>query len=196
MKYNPDASWSYANSCGFQEQEYIWKYPFSAKTMKTYNFLNYTGMIRKKDILEIGGYKDEKKPYHEDWRFWLDMLSLSKKPVRVASILFWYRRLDSGRLSSVNRDPQLAAECDRIIEQAARTVDETVQVLEYPVQESGAPYYLTEFSRWERATGADCCENRILWLIPCMQAGMQTRNILNRIQKWKKQKVLAMIIRY
>ena len=171
LRYNPDAAWSYSNSYGFQEQEYIWKYPFSAETIKTFNFLNYTAMIRKKDFFDIGGYKIEKQAYHEDWRFWLDMLSMSKKPIRINSCLFWYRRLSSGRMSSVNNDKKLTADSDRIIEKVSETVDVNVQPLIYPVKNSQYPYYKPKFETWDIRAFEEHKNKRIMWLIPWMMMG-------------------------
>lgn len=186
LKHNQDAAWSYSNSYGFQEQEYIWKYPFNAETLKTYNFLNYTGMIRKKDIVDIGGYKVEKQAYHEDWRFWLDMLSKSKKPVRVGSFLFWYRRLGSGRLSSVNNDENLTNTCNRIIEEAAKTVDTTVQALEYPVQKSQYPFYVSQWQKWDRTVNPIHERKRVMWLLPWMQMGGADKFNLDAIAGLRK----------
>ena len=118
MLYNPDAAWCYTSSYGFHDLEYIWQYPFNAEKLKTYNFLNYTAMIRKKDLLEIGGWKVEKQSYYEDWRFWLEMLTAHKKPIHVHTCLFWYRRLDSGMLSNINKDPKRVEFCNKIIQKA------------------------------------------------------------------------------
>jgi len=57
LYYNPDAAWCYTCSTGFHAEEYLWKYPWDAEKLKSYNFLNYTAAIRKADIQEIGGYK-------------------------------------------------------------------------------------------------------------------------------------------
>ena len=194
LKYNPDAAWSYSNSLGFQEQEYVWKFPFSAETMKTYNFLNYTAMIRKKDIMDIGGYKVEKQAYHEDWRFWLDMLSMSKKPVRVNSYLFWYRRLDSGRLSSVNKDKALTEACNRIIEEAAKTVDTGVQAKLYPLDGTWNPYYMSKYEPWERKAYGEHRNMRVLWMIPWMIMGGADKFNLDAIAGLKAQGVDNFIV--
>lgn len=171
LKYHPEAAWSYPNSYGFQELEYIWNPPFSAKRLKTYNFLNYIGMIRKKDIVEIGGYKYEKFAYHEDWRFWLDMLSMSKKPIHVNSFLFWYRRLGTGRMSSVNNDKKLTKACNKIIADAAKTVDVHTTAIEYPMYETKFPYYASKDEIWKEKTYTDHKNKRILWLVPWMVMG-------------------------
>ena len=186
LKYNPNAAWSYSNSYGFQELEYTWNYPFSAKKLKTYNFLNYTGMIRKKDIEDIGGYKDEKQAYHEDWRFWLDMLSMSKKPVRVASHLFWYRRLGTGRMSSVNKDKTLSENGNRIIEKAASTVDVRVKALEYPVKWPQNVNCATKKGRWNSVTNSTSKGKRLLWLMPWMEAGQANAFHLEVMEELKR----------
>lgn len=171
MLHNPDAAWSYTNSIGFQEQEYIWNFPFSAETMKTFNFLNYTAMIRKQAILDMGGYTVSKQAFHEDWKFWLDMLAQGKKPVRVDSHLFWYRRLATGRMSSVNSDQKLVMDSDKIIEEAARNVDTSVQAKYYPVTTSEYPFYTPKFQTWDRPSAPEHKGKRVLWLIPWMTMG-------------------------
>ena len=171
MKYNPDAAWSYTNSIGFQEQEYIWNYPFSSETIKTYNFLNYTAMIRKQDILDMGGYTVSKQAFHEDWKFWLDMLSMSKKPVRVDSYLFWYRRLANGRMASVNSDKKLVKDSDKLMEESARKVDTSIQAKCYPLKTSQCPFFTPKFQAWDRKTAPQHHGRRVLWLIPWMTMG-------------------------
>ena len=55
LYYNPEASWAYTDSVGFQNQEYVWQFPFNAEKLKTYNFLVESAAIRKKDLIEVGG---------------------------------------------------------------------------------------------------------------------------------------------
>ena len=38
LYFNADAAWAYTDSVGFQNQEYVWKYPFNSEKLKTYNF--------------------------------------------------------------------------------------------------------------------------------------------------------------
>ena len=81
--------------------QYLWRKPWNAEEMKTYNSLMVTAAIRKKDWEEVGGYKIEKVSYNEDWRFWLDLLAVHKKPVSVGGYHFWYRRM-AVRISARN----------------------------------------------------------------------------------------------
>ncbi len=171
LYYNPDAAWCYSNSYGFEEIEYIWKRDFNAETLKTYNFLNYTALIRKKDFLEIGGYKVEKWAYHEDWRFWLDMLAAGKKPVHINTCLFWYRRLNTGMMSTVNGNSELIQFSEEIIKNAAKNVDGTIQALEYPISGTKYPFCAPRKIEWNRKTYKTHNQKRVLWLIPWLTMG-------------------------
>lgn len=132
MLYHPEASWCYTSCVGFGAEEYLWKYPWNTEKLKTYNFLTCTSAIRKKDWKEIGGYKVEQESYYEDWRFWLELLSKSKKPVRLGGYLFWYRRLKSSMLSDIINNSEKISFCDIIIKKAAENVDISVEAIEYP----------------------------------------------------------------
>ena len=185
LYYHPEAAWSYSSSYGFHDQEYIWKYPFNAEKLKTYNFLNYTAMIRKKDIQDIGGYKVEKQAYYEDWRFWLEMLSHGKRPIHVNTCLFWYRRLESGMLSSINQDPERVKFCKEIIREAARDVPGDIQILEYPVRRSQYEYYMPRLIPWTRSSYGEHERKRLLWLIPWMNMGGADRFNLEAVSGLK-----------
>lgn len=171
LYYHPDAAWAYTDSYGFHDQEYIWKKHFSARQMKTENLLVATAMIRKKDFDEIGGYKIEERSYNEDWRFWLDMLAEHKKPVHIGAELFWYRRMDTGRLSSVEGNEEKAKFSENIIKEAAERADESVCAIEYPGSNSGYSFYKPMFFRWEHPSQPDKKKKRVLWLLPWMAMG-------------------------
>lgn len=187
MKYHPEAAWSYTSTYGFHDLEYIWKYPFDAEKLKTYNFLNYTGMIRKADIQQIGGYKVEKWSYYEDWRFWLEMLAKDKIPVHIASCLFWYRRLGSGMLSTINQDQERVAFCQRIIEEAASKANGQVKAVEYPLPATEHPYEHPEFEKWDRRADADREGTGVLWLTSWMKMGGADKFNLDAIAGLKEQ---------
>ena len=171
LQKNPEAAWCFTDSYGFQAQEYSWKPAFDAERMKTENILTYASMIRKKDILEVGGYRVEKQSYYEDWRFWLNMLSHHKRPVRVYTNLFWYRRLENSMLSDINRNPEKAAFAKGIIAEAAKSADGSVKAVEYPFSTSRKPFAGPQFLPWDRRTNPDNTRKKVLWLIPWMVLG-------------------------
>lgn len=195
MHYNPDAAWGYTNNYGFQEQEYIWREHFDAERLKTYNFLNYVAMIRKQDALDIGGYKVEKRAYYEDWRFWLEMLGKDKKPVHVASPLFWYRRLSGGMLSTINNNPEQKAFANKIIAEAAKHANGTIQATEYPVSCSAYPFQNSEFSSWDRSSLPHTVEGkRVMWLVPWLNMGGADKFNLDAIAGLSKKGIQNFIL--
>lgn len=171
LLYHPEAAWAYSDTYGFSAQEYKWKHPFSAERMKRDNILVATAMIRKKDYDDVGGYKVEKMSYNEDWRFWLDMLGLHKRPVHIGTELFWYRRLEKGMLSSIKVDRKRVEFNAKIIEKAAAQVDGSVEAMEYPVTKSEVDFPKPPFRKWEEKSNPDKKGKRILWLIPWMVMG-------------------------
>ncbi len=173
LLYHPDAAWCYTHSIGFDAQEYLWKYSWDAERLKTYNYLVCTAAVRKKDWQEIGGYKIEKEPYHEDWRFWLDMLSNYKYPVCLNGCLFWYRRLKRSRLSGVIGNSKSSEFCEKIIEEAAKSADGSIKAIEYPQKKTHflfqKPQLLSLGSNFK--IPKDEGKIRLLMLIPWMVMG-------------------------
>lgn len=151
----------------------MWKYPWNAEKLKTYNFLNYSAAIRKKDARDIGGYKVEKWSYYEDWRFWLEMLAADKKPVHLGTCLFWYRRLDDGMLSTIRKDPERVAFCDKIIQDAASKSNGAIKAVEYPLKKTEYPYYKPVMFKWDKQRKWNPIHDkiRLLLLIPWMVMG-------------------------
>ena len=132
MHKNPEHAWGYTNTVGFQEQEYLWDQPFDSERLKTYNFLTYSGIIRKSALQEIGGYDSSEKHYYEDWHLWLRLLAAGKKPVKSSLYGFWYRRHDTGVLGKINNDEKLRNKALSMIRQAADSITEDVCAKEFP----------------------------------------------------------------
>lgn len=171
IQEHPEAAWAYTDNVGFQEQEYTWHKPFSAERLKTENFLTYSAVIRKKDLEEVGGYIVESQLYNEDWRTWLNLLSAHKKPVHLSGELFWYRRLSSGMLSDLNTNPEKKAFCEKIISEAAKTVDTTVQAVEYPAVDGGEEFEIPARLHADLVLPATPGKKRVMFLFPWFEMG-------------------------
>lgn len=194
LYYNPDCAWAYTDNVGFGNLEYVWQYMFDAKKLKTYNFLVESAAIRKKDLLEVGCYDEVEKHYYEDWRLWLKLLSKGKKPAKAGSLEFWYRRTDSGVLNTVNTDASVKKRADKLIQEAAETVDTTVtaktfgghwekDAFEAPVKTSFSLPYLQEKSKIH-----------ILFFIPHMVMGGADQFNLDFVRLLDKKKYEITII--
>ena len=168
---NPNYDWSYSNSLGFQDLEYLWDEPFDPTLLKTTNFLTYCSAIRKAALEEVGCYDEITKHYYEDWRLWLKLLTAHKKPVRTKNYGFWYRRQDKGVLAIINSDPEIQNKASKLIEEVAATADTTVKAKEYPSSGTPFSYRLPEASCWDRKTFTKHEKTHVLLLLPWMEMG-------------------------
>ncbi len=171
LYYNPQYSWCYTKSVGFQDEEYVWDKPFDAKRLKKYNFLVNCAGIRKKDLLEVGCYDETLKHYNEDWRLWLKFLSAGKKPIKLGYYGFWYRRTDKGVLSLVKQNKHAKKVARTLINEVAKTADTNVTAKEYPCRGKINQFIGPRFSNFERKLYNVNDKLNILMLIPWMEMG-------------------------
>ncbi len=129
LQTNKGASWAYSNLVGFEGQEYIWNVPFDSKKLKKENFLVATGLIRKKDFNEVGGYGLREKAINEDWNFWLKLISKEKYPVRMSYYAFWYRRKNQGELAKANKNKKRTKQ---ILKETIKNIKKEVVAIQYP----------------------------------------------------------------
>lgn len=188
LYYNPEYSWCYTDNLGFQNQEYLWKKPFDAELLKTYNFLTYCGAIRKSALMEVGCYDEITKHYFEDWRTWLKLLSKSMKPVKASMYGFWYRRLDTGVLSIVTNDKETKALADRLISEVAETADGTVKAKEYPVAGKANQFIKPKLSTFDRKVFQNHDKINVMMLVPWMEMGGADLFNLDVVRKLNKDK--------
>lgn len=194
LYYNPDAAWAYTDSVGFQNQEYVWQYPFNAEKLKTYNFLVESAAIRKKDLLEVGCYDEVEKHYFEDWRLWLKMLSKSKKPVHVKSLEFWYRRTDTGVLSAINTDDDVKKRADYLISEVAATADGSVEAKTFDGILPRECFELPKRSEFDKPYRTEKKKKEILFLIPWMITGGADQFNLDFVRLLDKEKYNITIV--
>jgi len=111
LETNPDASWAYADSVGFDGKEYIWNKWYNTEKLKKVNDLVLTALIRKDDFNEVNGFGLNEKSVHEDWNMWLKLIAKGKFPVRMNFYGFWYRRKDeNSELTRANNNKKRANE--------------------------------------------------------------------------------------
>ena len=133
LKFNPEASWAFSDSCGFQNIEYLWNPTFIPEKMKESNLLSCTALIRKKAILSVDGYSEKNFNFNEDWEFWLKLLAKGYFPVQMQKeVLFWYRRSEEGRFASVTGSQESKRRDNQIISKAAEYVISPRKPMIYP----------------------------------------------------------------
>ena len=130
LETNPEASWAYTDSIGFEAEEYLWNKWFNSNKMKKENELVATSLIRKKDFEEVKGYELREKAVNEDWNFWLKLISKGKFPVRMNFYGFWYRR--KANASELKRSIDNKERAMEIINNTAKTIKKDVEAIQYP----------------------------------------------------------------
>ena len=167
---HPEAAWAYTESCGFQEQEYVWRKRFDPKEIKRENLLTATALIRKSALASVGYYL-EKRQYNEDWYAWLKMIAKGYYPVQsMGEPLFWYRRTETGVLSGVRTDKAIAAENRKLIASAVNEIQQGAPAIIYPqaMQYNWASPRRTDWSRCFRAKRDKL---HVMFLFPHMEMG-------------------------
>ncbi len=129
LETNKEASWVYSDSVGFGTQEYVWNKYFDSDKMKSVNDLVSAALVRKSDFELVNGYELREKAVHEDWNFWLKLLSKEKYPVHMSFCGQWYRRKETGELKSAKDNKKRALE---IINETASKITKKVEAIQYP----------------------------------------------------------------
>ena len=170
LQKNPGAAWAYTGSLGFGGIEYLWNNPFDPIRLKRENHLTITALIRKKEFLALNGY-EERKNFNEDWQLWLKLVAKGCYPVQsTGENLFWYRRSDSGELSTVLDNGENQRRNKELIAQAAEQVKNPKMPVIYPrtcTFEWSAP----KLSQWEHHLHVKKEKTNVLFLFPHMVMG-------------------------
>lgn len=167
---NPEASWTYTDSIGFQNQEYLWKKSFDSKRMCSENLLTVTAGIRKKDLLEVGGYSEIERHQYEDWSLWLKLLSAGKFPVHMSWYGFWYRRTDEGVLFRTRTDKKFHKLAKKSIKKITDGLKGNIPAVEFP-RFKNVNFKKTCTWEWDREIGFSDSRTKILMLLPHMVMG-------------------------
>lgn len=171
LYFNKEYDWAYTNSVGFDGQEYTWDYEFDAEKLKTYNFLNYVGIIRKSALLDVGLYDESERKFFEDWHMWLRLLAAGHYPVRETFYGFWYRRTDTGVLSQVTNDSEQKKRADALIRTAADKLDSSkVMIKDYHRIQGVCDFEKPSYVEWPYVRDNDD-RIHILMIFPWMQIG-------------------------
>ena len=170
MLTNPDATWAYADTVTFDGQNFLWKKVFDCEQEKRENILPVCSLIKKKALLEVGGYGAVDKDVHEDWHLWLRMIEKGYYPVRMNFYGFWYRqKKEGGTMASIKNDRQAHAEEE--IKKQAKKIKENVTALQYPMTTNfnydSQPYIFKE--EWKQIV--DGKKKNLLFIFPWFKLG-------------------------
>ena len=146
---NKEATFAYSSICTFGDNNYLYSPVFDTLKEKKENLISVASFIRKEAFLEIEEYSKLPNGVHEDWYMWLSFLSKGYKPVRMNYYGFWYRRLDTGRLSSITLDKAKSKIAEKYIKEAGKNIKDHVGAIQFPSSEHNFDTYPVEYN-WEK----------------------------------------------
>ena len=129
LETHPEGSFAYTTAVNFGTREFLWEKYFSLEQEKEENLLTICALVKKEDLLEVGGFNIRDKAMYEDWNLWLKLLKKGKKPVRVSAPLFWYRQTGTGELSRATTNHK---EAMKYIKETASTIKNDVEAIQFP----------------------------------------------------------------
>lgn len=185
---HPEVSWVYSDSVGFGDIEYLWNPKFNALVEKKKNLLTCTTLIKKQDIIEVGGFSAALKNSHEDWQLWINLLKKGKKPLRMSYYGNWYRRQNTGRLSTLNSKKN-AKNANKTILKSAKTIKKKSNAIQYPASDDYDEFSCHPHDFVFNIPVINSTKNgkRLLFIFPWMTLGGADRFNLNLLEKLYKE---------
>ena len=193
LETHPKASWTYTDAVNFGTRNFLWRKWFDVEWEKEENLLTVLACIRKKDLLEVGKFGIKEKRVYEDWYLWLKLLKCGKYPVRMSSLLTWYRQKEE--FSELKQSKtQNRKNADKLIKQIKRDIVNYDDAIQYPKFDYD----------WEKIdelnTDIKKCKLKqnqkikILMIIPWMTIGGADRFNLDLISKMDRNKFEFIIV--
>lgn len=131
LETHPKASWTYTDSVNFGARNFLWRKWYDVEWELKENILLVSSCIRKKDLLEVGCFGINEKKVYEDWYLWVKLIKAGKYPVRMSSLLTYYRqKKEVGELKASNNSNRKRAL--KIIEEAKRDIVYYKDGIQYP----------------------------------------------------------------
>lgn len=195
LETHPKASWAYTDSINFGARNFLWRKWYDPEWEKKENILIVSACIRKKDLLEVGCFGVKEKRVYEDWYLWLKLIKAGKYPIRMNSLLTYYRqKKESGELKETNTKNKKNAL--RLIELVKRDMIEHEEAVQFPKFDYNWEEIQDENENIEidKKEKNNTEKTNILMIFPWMITGGADRFNLNLVSKMNKEKFNFTII--
>ena len=188
MLTNKEAVWAYTPIITFGDDNFIYNPKYTTKLQKKENLMCGNYFVRKDKFLEVIEYDKLPKEVHEDWYMNLTFLSKKYRPLKMNFYGFWYRRLNSGRLGSINNNKKQTKIAEKYLNKVRRKITFDVHQIEFPLMndfnfESEPKKFKVKFPQ---VTSKDNTK-RILLILPWAMLGGADIFNLNLIKKLKSE---------
>jgi glycosyltransferase involved in cell wall biosynthesis len=99
---NPKLKLVYCKAEFFDAKNDPWDLPkYDYESLLFANHIFCSGIFKKEDYLETGGYDTLMKFGYEDWEFWIQLLKKGDDVVQLDSVQFYYRQRETSMLKSL-----------------------------------------------------------------------------------------------
>ena len=132
---NKEAIWAYTPIVTFGDNNYLYNPIFETFTEKKENLISVASFIRKDKFLELKTYKTLPKDVHEDWYMWLSFLSRGYFPIKMNFYGFWYRRMSTGRLGTINSNKSKTKIAESYLKKVKKNIKRRVGAIQFPISD-------------------------------------------------------------
>ena len=191
LETHPEASWTYTDSVNFGAKNFLWRKWYDVEWELRENILLVSACVRKADLIEVGGFELKEKKVYEDWYLWIKLIKAGKFPVRMNSLLTYYRqKKDTSELKSSNEENKKNAL--RIIEEAKRDIVDYKDAIQFPKYDYNWEEIKDEIIKIKDTQKSN--RINILMIIPWMVTGGADRFNLDLIKRMDRKKFSFTII--
>ncbi len=194
LETHPDASWAYTDSINFGTKNFLWRKWYDPRWEKKENILIVSACVRKEDLIEVGGFGTKEKRVYEDWYLWLKLIKAGKYPIRMNSLLTYYRQKEE-ESELIKSNTQNRKNAMKLVNKIKRDLAEYKHGIQFPKYEYN----------WEKIdddkqfllkeqNNVKSSKINVLMVIPWMVTGGADRFNLNLISKMDKEKFEFTII--
>ncbi len=171
LETNPKASWACTDVINFDGQEFLWRKWYNPEWEKEENILMMTSLVRKSAIEEVGGFGLKEKKIYEDWCLWLKLIRAGKFPVRISSLLTWYRIKpeEESELRKSNQDNKKRAM--KLVNDIKRDIVYTKPGVQYPKHDYNWDEIVEEQPSILKLKQKKNGKTNVLMIIPWMVTG-------------------------
>ncbi|HVG41718.1 MAG TPA: glycosyltransferase family A protein [Chitinophagaceae bacterium] len=80
--------------------------PYNYKNLLVENMIFCSGVMKREEMLAIGGYDEKMVHGFEDWEFYINFLDDAAEVIRIDEVLFYYRLKESSRDADLSKSEQ------------------------------------------------------------------------------------------
>lgn len=191
LETHPEASWTYSDSINFGARNFLWRKWYDVEWELKENILIVSACVRKDALIEVGGFGLKEKKVYEDWYLWVKLIKAGKFPVRMNSLLTYYRQKSGiSELKASNEENKQNA--IKIIEEAKKGITSYNEAIQFPKYD----YNWEEIKDYVVKEQKTEFNNKInvLMIIPWMVTGGADRFNLELIKRIDRKKFSFTII--